>query len=326
MRDLIHPLRLGKRQFATNMIQGPLAGISTAPFRRLIWQYSQPAFSFTEMISCKTLLYSPKHLSERFTYKAKEEGALAFQLSSSEPLELGEAVKRVTDLGADVINLNCGCPVKKIRRKGAGSRLLAKPIELSRLICSMKVNTHLPVSIKIRVDGNSHEHFNPEIIKVVNDSGLDFIIVHGRHWTEGYDVSCRYEEIRDFVDQLKIPVIGNGDVACRISLGKMFATGCAGVMIGRAGMGQPWLIDKLIHEIRGEPFIPPALSAIGQLFIEHILHLARLLRNETFALMNARKFAKYYAREMTNKSEFCEAVTACDSLQAFEVVCARYFL
>lgn len=312
---MIKPLFLGKKTFPTNIIQGPLAGVSCAPFRLLTWKYSNPAFSCSEMISCKTLIHQSKSSYQRYITKDPEEGPTCFQLSASNPIELAEATKRVTDYGADLIDLNCGCPVKKIRSKGAGSSLLTNTPKLYQLISAMKNNTHLPVSIKIRVDGNSNEKFNQEIAKVVSDAGADFLIVHGRHWTEHYETPCHYDEIQFFVELLKIPVIGNGDIACVNSLKKMFATGCAGVMIARAGVGQPWLIKKLITEMRQEKFIMPSSKEIGAIFMEHVLKLATLLNSENFAILQARKFAKYYARNLENKKEFCEAVNACNNLR-----------
>lgn len=322
---LITTLRLGRRTFPINIIQGPLAGISCAPFRRLAWEYSKPAFSCTEMMSCKTLIYQSRSM-ERFVKKDHREGPVCFQLSGCDTSELAEAVKRATEYGADLIDLNCGCPVKKIRSRGAGSRLLTEPKQLYDLISVMKRNTHVPVSIKIRVDGFSKDNHNKDIAAAVRDAGADFLIVHGRHWTEGYDKPCHYDNIRFFVEELNIPVIGNGDVACVMTLRKMFATGCAGVMIARAGVGQPWLISELVAKMREEPFIIPSSSDIGALFLSHITELAQLLQSEKFAVIQARKFAKYYARALPNRAGFSEAVNACLCLEGLHAVCQRFFV
>ena len=217
---MIKPLTLGNTTFPVNLIQGPLAGISCAPFRSLTWRYSRPAFSCTEMISCKTIIHQPLQAKQRYISKDPAEGPVCFQLSGTDPVELAEAVKRVTAHGADLIDLNCGCPVKKIRSRGAGSKLLTNPTALYQLIRAMKENTHVPVSIKIRVDGGD-EKFNHEVAAVVSDAGADFLIVHGRHWTEHYETPCRYDAIAHFVQAVKIPVIGNGDVACVESLQRM---------------------------------------------------------------------------------------------------------
>lgn len=321
---MINTLRLGSESFPVNIIQGPLAGISCAPFRRLSWEYSKPAFSYTEMISCKTLLYKVRS-QERFIKKHPLEGSVGFQLSGRDPGEVGEATKRVTDCGADLIDLNCGCPVTKIRTRGAGSSLLKDPMQIFQLITAMKRNTHVPVSIKIRVDGHSKDNYNKDIVSAVNDSGADFITVHGRHWTEHYETSCNYEQIQYFVENLKIPVIGNGDVSCIDSLKKMYATGCAGVMVGRAGVGQPWLIGKLIAEMQQKPFIIPAAPVIGNLFITHITELVELLQSEKFAVIQARKFTKYYARSLEHRAEIVQEINGCETLDSFVAICLRYF-
>ncbi len=323
---MIQPLVLGNKHFPVNIIQGPLAGVSCAPFRVLTWRYSQPAFSCTEMISCKTLIHQPKIAHQRFVAKDSAEGPVCFQLSGSDPIELAEAVKIVTDYGADLMDLNCGCPVKKIRSKGAGSSLLVDTVKLYQLIKAMKQNTSVPVSIKIRVEGNSNEKFHGEIIKAVRDAGADFLVVHGRHWSEHYETPCHHNNIQFFVEQLKIPVIGNGDIADLASLKKMFATGCAGVMIARAGVGQPWLIQKLIAEMQQKPFIMPAAQEIGAAFIEHVTQLVTLLNHEKFAILQARKLAKYYARDLSDKIEFCAAVNNCENLQALKTICLQYFI
>jgi tRNA-dihydrouridine synthase B len=162
-------------------------------------------------------------------------------------------------------------------------------------------------------------------LKVLRDSELDFLIVHGRHWTEHYDIPCRYDSIAFFAQNLKIPVIGNGDVACLTSLEKMLATGCAAVMIARAGVGQPWLIKKLTAQINQEIFITPSLPEIGAVFIEHVLRLKDLLEDERFAILQARKFAKYYARPLATRAEFSMAVNECENLKNLERLTSRYF-
>jgi len=322
---LIKELAVGNTIFPVNLIQGPLAGVSCAPFRYLTWKHSAPAFSCTEMISCKTLIHHTKKAYQRFVAKDPREGPVSFQLSANNPAELAVATKIVTDCGANMIDLNCGCPVKKIRSKGVGSSLLLDAAKIYQLILAMKQNTSVPVSIKIRVEGDSSEKFMAPLAQAVSDAGADFLVVHGRHWTEKYDVPCRHDQIQYFVEQLKIPVIGNGDVACLASLDKMLATGCAGVMIGRAGVGQPWLIRKLIAEKRQENFTPPSFAQIGEIFIEHVHLLTDLFKNEKFALIQVRKLAKYYARGRTDWLQFYTATNTCDNLADFTKICQDYF-
>ena len=322
---MIKPLTLGNKTFPVNLVHAPLAGTSCAAFRLVTWKHGQLAFCCTEMISCKSLIYRPKNAYHRYIEKDPNEGPVCFQLFGNNPAELAEATKIITDHGADLIDLNCGCPVRKVRKQGAGSSLLMDPSKLYQMVRAMKDNTHLPVSIKIRVESNSPCKFNAEIAKVVNDACPDFLVVHGRHWNEHYETPCNYEQIKYFVDTVKVPVIGNGDVACVDSLKRMLATGCAGAMIGRAGVGQPWLTKKLIAAINNEQFSMPSPQEIGNIFIEHIEQLIKLLNSEKFAILQARSHAGYYARGMRNKKDFCAAVNVCDNFDAFKNICAQYF-
>lgn len=276
------------------------------------------------MISCYTLIHTSIQRQQRFIQKVAGE-TLCFQLSANHPKELGLATKIVTDYGADLVDLNCGCPVKKIRSKKTGSFLLSEPQKIYELIRAMKTNTNCPVSIKIRVDANSDDRFNQDIANAVSDAGADFITVHGRHWTQGYDVKCSYDDIQFFVNALNIPVIGNGDVACVDSLKQMLTTGCAGVMIGRAGVGQPWLIQQLISEMNGMPYSIPSNKQIGEMFIEHIVGLCDLLKSEKFAVLQGRTFAKYYARRIAHKHEFCAAYNDCINVSQAQEIIRNYF-
>lgn len=312
-------LTLKDTTFASNLVQGPLAGVSCAPFRERVWEYSTPAFCTTEMISSKTLIHSPRS-HKRFVYKAPTEGPLCFQLSANNPDELALATRMVTDSGADLVDLNCGCPVKKIRSKGAGSSLLSRPAEIYQLIRAMKNNTDKPVSVKIRVDARSKDRFNQDIANAINDAEPDFVTVHGRHWSEGYDVDCAYDDIRFFVENLNVPVIGNGDVACIDSLKRMLATGCAGAMIARAGVGQPWLIQQLQTELKDEVYIPPNLGEIAAILWRHLEGLCELLQSEKFAILQMRAMVKYYARTLPDKTAFCEAFNQCERMDKAEAL------
>ncbi|MBA3661970.1 MAG: tRNA-dihydrouridine synthase family protein [Gammaproteobacteria bacterium] len=322
---MIKPLQLGKQIFPVNLIQGPLAGVSCAPFRLLTWRYSKPAYTCTEMISCKTILHSSDLIKKRYITKYADEGPVCFQLSGSEVSELAAASQLVTSYGANLIDLNCGCPAGKIRRKGAGSKHLSNASHLYQLIRAMKQNTHVPVSIKIRVDGYSTENFNHELIHAIQDAGTDFVVVHGRHWTEKYNVPCHYDQIQYFVNELSIPVIGNGDIANDETLLTMMKLGCNGAMVGRASVGQPWLIGQLIATSQHLEFSIPSLSDTGKIFLEHVAMLIELLDNEKHALLQARKIAKYYARSIKYRNEFCESVNHCFTFENLQEICCHYF-
>jgi tRNA-dihydrouridine synthase B len=322
---LIDQLNIGKLTFPINIIQGPLAGVSSAAFRLLTWQYSKPAFTYSEMISANALAKNSKKTRERFLTKDPNEGPVCFQLVGNTTRELTESVKIITDFGADLIDFNCGCSVPKIHGNGAGSSLLMDRPKLYKLLCALRQSTSLPLSVKIRV-AIANDETNKEIAQVLTETGVDCVVVHGRNWKEQYSTPCHYDAIQFFVEQMKIPVIGNGDVSCLDSLKKMFATGCAGVMIARAGVGQPWLIGKLVADIQQKPFTIPTIKEIGEIYITHVNHLAKLLKNEKIAVLQARKLARSYARNIKHRKEFCNAINSCDNFLDFQNLCTNYFI
>ncbi len=318
------PLQIANRTFPVNIIQGPLAGYSSAAFRLLTWQYSKPAFSYSEMISANALAKNSRKTRERFLTKDPNEGPVCFQLVGNSAKELAEAAKIITDFGADMIDLNCGCSVPKIHGNGAGSSLLLDRPKLYKLLCALRQSTPLPLLVKIRVAIDS-DQTNIEIAKVIADAGVDCLVVHGRNWKEQYSTPCRLDAIKFFVEQMKIPVIGNGDVCCLESLKKLLETGSAGVMIARAGVGQPWLIGKLIAEMEQKPFTIPLPEEVGKIYIAHVTHLAKLLNSEKIAVLQARKLARPYAKCIKHRKEFCNAINSCDNLLDFQKLCNDYF-
>ena len=308
-------LRIGALEFDTNLIQGPLAGVSNSAFRRLVWKYGAPAFCYSEMISCKTLIYDKPERHLRYTHKAPNEKFLCMQISGHVPSEVSQAVVIAEQLGANLIDLNCGCPKQKIRSKGSGSRLLSDPSKLYQLLYALKRASTKPVIAKIRVDGFSRDRFNHQVAAAIADAGVDACVVHGRHWTDDYTVAVNYQDIAYFVNELSIPVIGNGDVCDLLSLRHMQATGCAGVMISRAGMGQPWITAQ---------FEPWPIAQRGTMLLEHVDHLIELI-GEKIAVFESRKFAKYYARSCPWQAEFISQVQTIQHKEALVNLVKQFF-
>ncbi len=322
---MIKPLYIGRHQFTSNLIQGPLAGYTCAPMRRQTWQLSQPAYCSTEMVSASHLVHAKK-MPIRFIERDSNEQALCFQLSADDPEILGKAVQKINVFEPEIIELNCGCPVNKIRRKGAGSKLLSEPERLKKMVNVLRTNTQAAVSIKIRVSGDERDQDDLSIAKIIEEEGADALVVHGRHWREKYDVPCRYEQIRRIVEAVKIPVIGNGDVRDFESLKDMITmTNCAGVMIARASMGQPWIFAELAAKSQQQQYQLPSPIQIGEIFIDHIERLA-LLDSEYRAVLQARKMAKYYARSAIPAAvDFCRQIMQCSTLNSFRELVQLYF-
>jgi len=317
-------LTIGTASFTSNLIQAPLAGYSCAPFRELAWKFGGLAYACTEMLSAQNLA-SGYNRSPRYIKQSTTEGPVCWQIAGNTPDILKRATERAIGYGASLIDLNCGCPVPKIRGKRQGSKLLADTQQLATLIKAIHSVSTVPVTVKIRVDGDSGDQFNLDAAQAIQDAGADALIVHGRHWTERYDVPCRYDDIAMIVDTVDIPVIGNGDIENFASLQHMFeSTHCAGAMVARASVGQPWLFRQLQSELNGEPFTAPTPLEIGQLFLQHIQGLIEF-DGEYNAVLQSRKFAKYYARQLPEKDAFCQAMYQAECFEDASSAVLKYF-
>jgi tRNA-dihydrouridine synthase B len=321
---MIKPLSIGTKCFPHNLIQGPLAGYSCAPFRKLFYQYTPPAYCVTEMISALEVVRNRKSIL-RYLWRDPVEQQLCYQLSGNNAEILGEAAAIVTDLGADMIDLNCGCPKPKIRRKFCGSYLLGQPPHIAHLVERMKSATHVPITVKIRVDGSSQDNSHLAVAKAIASAGADALIVHGRHWTDDYSTPAKLDQIKEIVNEINIPVIGNGDVRDLQSLKKMLETGCDGVMIARGGTGQPWLFRQLLMQMRGENYPTPPLAEVIGLFTQHLAGLTALC-NPHQGLLESRKLLNYYFRPYFTAPQLIE-LFACpvDRLLQMIIVIADEF-
>jgi tRNA-dihydrouridine synthase B len=320
----VTPLKIGKFSFKTNLIQAPLAGISCAPFRELIWSFGAIAYGCTEMQSARQIAQGGQR-AQRYIHRGAQEACLCWQLSGNQPEYLAQASEIAAQSNADLLDLNCGCPMPKIRQKGCGSKLLSKASQLGKLIQAMKHASGLPVTIKIRVDSCSGDNNNYDVARMAEDSGADALVVHGRHWTEHYQTPCHLEDIAEIVQAVNIPVIGNGDITDYQSLATMLATtGCQGVMIGRASIGKPWLFKALTCADRGITFPTPAPDEIGTLLWRHICGLAKL-EPEHIAVLQMRRLIKYYAATLPTYKVLQAAANQCTSLHGLQTLIQQYF-
>lgn len=321
---MLQPLKIGTKIFESSLIQAPLAGISSAPFRELVWEFGGVAYCVTEMLSGAHLANGIDR-SPRYHTKFKNEGALCWQLSGNDSEIMRRASERAIAAGADLLDLNCGCPQPKIRKKGCGSKLLAEEKKLTALVRAMQHGCDTPVTVKMRIDAGRGEFCEVSVAKLLEQSGVNAIIVHGRNWTHDYNTPCQLESIAKIVKSVTIPVIGNGDLGDSDSIKNMFAkTQCAGFMLARASVGQPWLYQKISAELAGEHFTEPEFTQIGQLFLKHAEGLVEL-EGEHNAVLQSRKLGKYYARNLPNKESFLQTLYQVKTLPELRELSAQYF-
>lgn len=287
------PLQLGPLTIENRLIQGPLAGYSCSPFRVLFSTYASPAYTVSEMLSANDVLY--KHASQgRYLHRAKEEKMLSYQLSGNNADLLSEAALKLTQLGADIIDINCGCPKSKIRKKGAGSALLEQPEALLKIVQTVRnaIPSH-PLTIKIRL---VNEKQDIQLAKALENAGINALIIHGRRASDSYNVPCDLQRIALIKQQLNIPIILNGDISDSNSLDNAYThTGVDAFMISRAGTGKPWLYKELLSGRR----IHPPKKDIIDLFLKHLNGLADL-ETEYSAILQSKSLVRFYFKDQLN--------------------------
>ncbi len=292
------PWQIGSLTLPHRLIQGPLAGYSCAPFRELFYQFVPPAFCVTEMSSAIDILH--KHAPQsRYIYRAPIEKILAYQISGNDLHIMAQAALLLQTQGADLIDINCGCPKTKIRKKGAGSALLDEPEKLVEIIKKVRETISIPLTIKIRIQGNKNDIV---LAKKIAEAGADALIVHGRRWMDDYDIECDLKQIAQIKQNIHIPVIANGDISNSVTLKKALdISNCDAFMIARAGSGRPWLYQELLQQ---QP-IKLKQSEKIKLFLQHLAGLAQI-EDEFKAVLQSKSLVRYYFKKQLDGQQLAQ--------------------
>ncbi|MDY0267705.1 tRNA dihydrouridine synthase DusB [Trichloromonas sp.] len=316
---IIHKLLL-----ANNIWLAPMAGISNLPYRRLMKAYGA-GLVFTEMISANGLTRGGKQTLELLA-STRDERPLGVQLFGEDPALLAEAAVLAQEY-ADLIDINLGCPVKKVVRSGAGSALLRDPPRIAAIVAAVRRATDLPLTIKIR-SGWSLQSINYlETSRLAEAEGADAVTLHPRTRCQGFSGHSDWEHLRKLKETLRIPVIGSGDIyTADDALRMLRQTGCDAVMIGRGGYGNPWLIRDLKARFDGGP-TPPAPSPVDRMEVafRHLrLHLETFGPRKT--LLDMRKHLCWYSRGLAEAATYRAAINHAQSLAEIEDMTRDFYL
>ncbi|WP_234856273.1 tRNA dihydrouridine synthase DusB [Acinetobacter junii] len=294
---------IGPYQLSNNLIVAPMAGVTDRPFRTLC-KYFGAGHAISEMMTAdKTLRMSKKSL-----YRANFDGELApisAQIAGSDPEQLAEAAQYQVANGAQIVDINMGCPAKKVCNKLAGSALLQDEDLVARILDAVVAAVDVPVTLKTRLGFLNGEENILRVAKRAEDSGIAALALHGRTREDMYLNTARYELIREVKKNINIPLIANGDIDSPEKAKYVLDyTGADAVMIGRAAQGRPWIFREIAHYLEtGEHLAAPEIVEVKQVLMGHLAELYQFY-GEYSGCRIARKHIAWYTKGLRSSNEF----------------------
>jgi len=296
MKFLKTPFSMGSVSLPNNILYAPLAGCSDLPFRSMACRY-RPGIVYCEMVKIDALVRNDSHTYRLLDY-TPDMHPIGAQICGSKPKMAALAAKIIEDLGFDVIDFNCGCPVDKVTKDGSGSGMLKNPELIGEVLSEVLAAVKIPVTVKIRAGWDEQSINGPLITQIAEKAGAKAIAIHGRTRAQGYKGPANWDYIRACKEVAKqILVIGNGDVFDAQSALKMFEyTACDAVLVSRGTMGQPWIVEDIIRLLTHQPQIERGVQFIREVLLEHFEKIIRY-QNEKQSLLDFRRVGCWYLKK-----------------------------
>src|SRR5205809_3036781 len=294
-------MRIGAHQLRNALFVAPMAGITDRPFRRLARRYGA-ALAVSEMLSSRPELRESRKTRLRADH-AGEPGPISVQIAGADPVLLAEAARHNVERGADIIDINMGCPAKKICNVAAGSALLKDEPLVARIVDAVVRAVDVPVTLKIRTGWNKDNRNALRIAKIAEDHGIRSLAMHGRTRACMYHGDAEYDTIRAVKQLVGIPVVANGDIDTPEKAKYVLDyTGADAVMIGRAAQGRPWIFREIEHFLHtGTHLAAPPVAEIHEVLVGHLHDLYAFYGNER-GVRVARKHIGWYTKGMRNSA------------------------
>jgi tRNA-dihydrouridine synthase B len=318
-------LQIGSLALSSNLLLSPLAGYTNLPFRLIVRELGGLGLATTDLVNARSLI-ERKTKALKLIETSPADQPLAVQLFGSVAEEMREAAVFLESLGIAVVDINMGCPVRKVCQVGGGSAMMTDLAGTARLVRRMVQAVRIPVTAKMRLGWDDENWTAPELARALEDAGVAAIVVHGRTRGQGFQGPVKIEGIRAVVQAVQtIPVIGNGDVTTPQAAKRMLdQTGCAGVSIGRGAFYNPWIFSQTYHHLRtGELPPEPGFEERVRVMSRHLDQMIAVFGEERACRM-FRKVAPWYARRFGPANEFNRRVVRLSSRAEFDEILEHY--
>jgi len=290
-------MKIGPYQLSSNLVLAPMAGVTDRPFREIAHEFGI-GLAVSEMVSSSPRLRETIKSTLRRNHMG-ESGIRSVQIVGTEPAQMADAAAYNVDQGAQIIDINMGCPAKKVCSKLAGSALLRDERLVGEILSQVVQAVKVPVTLKIRTGWSPNERNGVGIAKIAEDTGIRALAVHGRTRACGFHGEAEYETIASIKRAVAIPVIANGDITSPQKAREVLEyTGADGLMIGRAAQGNPWLLGNIVHHLGNkEPLPGPTVDQIGDVMMRHLSKMHEFYGKRA-GLRIARKHLGWYCKHL----------------------------
>jgi tRNA-dihydrouridine synthase B len=318
-------MHIGQHQLDSNLIVAPMAGVTDRPFRQLCKRLGA-GMAVSEMVASDPRLWTTRK-SRRRTDHQGEVDPISVQIAGADPWLMAEAAKHNVEQGAQIIDVNMGCPAKKVCNVAAGSALLKDEELVRRILDAVVSAVNVPVTLKIRT-GWDQEHRNAvRVARIAQSAGVRALAVHGRTRACGFAGEAEYATIAAVKSHVSIPVMANGDIDTPEKAKRVLdETGADAIMIGRAAQGRPWIFREISHYLAtGEKLPPPAISEVCRLLVDH-LHELHAFYGDEAGVRIARKHICWYTRELAGSAAFRQSINRLETAGEQIAAVKRFFV